>query len=600
MTLLERVREWLTHPQPSEGTPEHDLWLARRELSKKQKLEHGAFHLGRFALARPEAPELVEMIHAYLDATGGDLERLVRPADGKLYDLPQAAIAVWGMQTKGRLDEALCLLLELTEAEDSNACLAAWAALWITDERNAAAISDSTANRIMAAVGMRLPEWGDQTSDEIERAAEWSRLAHLLREKLFASGDGVMAFASTLRHAGRFDEVLQILKEETDRAPSWHAWCARGLVLKVTRQTAEAVEVFDRATECDPANLAGWLEAGDALTDLLRWEDARQRYDSVLKIQPDHAWAAPSADWCAWMAKQDEAALASLIETAEAGNHRASALTLKTGWTATIPEPQEACLHFVLTAKPGDRMQQMASSCMEAPSGHSIIRLWAGPDVLIDAPEPEHGEGDPRECIESVRWPLWRYQRTRAEPALPSPTGAWLTQIDHVLSLPWSPSVIWEECGRMALKCQGEKMLEDLLAHAVHFASPPDQPECDWLAYTLHLRRTQHIVAWIAAQAEVGSAWQNSMRRDALRSLILGPQDWTTCAGITAACRLSKTDPSCADELHGMFEKLWAHRPRGHWEWEAALMDLWPSVPGVTCATLSKIQQARQEMAQID
>jgi hypothetical protein len=199
--------------------------------------------------------------------------------------------------------------------------------------------------------------------------------------------------------------------------------------------------------------------------------------------------------------------------------------------------------------------------------------------------------------VEQVRWPLWSYRDRKSAPALPAPSGAWQSHLDSLLAVPWRPEKVWQASGMAALHCAGENELTDLLAHAVHLSVPPHLEETDWSEITQYLRRLQHTVAWIAAQVQKESSWQSSLRREALRSLILGPQDWTTCAGITAACQLAITDAACAAELHQMLGSLWDQRPQGRWEWEDVLLDLWPAVPGVRTQTLERIQKAAAEKA---
>src|SRR5262249_46192165 len=92
------------------------------------------------------------------------------------------------------------------------------------------------------------------------------------------------------------------------------------------------------------------------------------------------------------------------------------------------------------------------------------------------------------------------------------------------------------------------------------------------------LPRVQLAAAQVAAQVDGG--WQGSARREALLSVLLGPQDWATEAAIRVLARLGRDEPSLAHDIHPAFERLAAHRQdAGYCCWEHTLYHFWLSLP---------------------
>jgi hypothetical protein len=93
------------------------------------------------------------------------------------------------------------------------------------------------------------------------------------------------------------------------------------------------------------------------------------------------------------------------------------------------------------------------------------------------------------------------------------------------------------------------------------------------------LPRVHDAALAVVAQIDTG-AWLGSERRAALRSVLLGPQDWTTEAAIRTLVRLVRAQPALFVDVHEMFGTLEAHCPdAGHWGWIRTLFRAWSELP---------------------
>jgi len=101
----------------------------------------------------------------------------------------------------------------------------------------------------------------------------------------------------------------------------------------------------------------------------------------------------------------------------------------------------------------------------------------------------------------------------------------------------------------------------------------------------------QFAAAAVAAQVDDG--WEDSVRREALYSVLHGPMDWATEAAIRALTYLGCQYEPIAPDIHEAFQLLADHRPDlGHWQWEETLYSCWKQLPHL-------FPKERQEMQAI-
>jgi hypothetical protein len=88
----------------------------------------------------------------------------------------------------------------------------------------------------------------------------------------------------------------------------------------------------------------------------------------------------------------------------------------------------------------------------------------------------------------------------------------------------------------------------------------------------------QLAAAQVAGQLDGG--WDGSVRREALRSVLLGPSDWATEAAVRVLARLGWENEAFAPDIGAAFQELADQRPReGYCCWERTLFRLWLQLP---------------------
>jgi len=144
--------------------------------------------------------------------------------------------------------------------------------------------------------------------------------------------------------------------------------------------------------------------------------------------------------------------------------------------------------------------------------------------------------------------------------------------VAELASAPFDEPANWAAASRVAEEL-GPARVGEVLAVMVH---PPSLPAgvsaLNWLP------RVQRAAAQVAAQVDGG--WEGSARREALLSVLLGPQDWTTEAAIRVLAHLGRENEAYAPDIHDAFQELSDNRPNaGHWSWELTLFRCWLQLP---------------------
>jgi tetratricopeptide (TPR) repeat protein len=409
-----------------------------------------------------------------------------------------------------------------------------------------------------------------------------------------------MVRAGLFRKAGLFDEAEGVVRRALDESPDWHKATALGLLLREKGDVPGAEGAFRLALKMDPDDVSARLEAGDMLFNRGQWREALGWYDHALKADAQHKWALPSAQFCRWKLTGDEGHLRAMIELAKAGNQRARAIHHREFWNR-LPEPTDATANFIRKFRQSIRDDpkqapsgeaRMTISTLEAPSNYLAFRTEMaalGHDLRLKVEVEKLPEPDTRWPITEVTYLLWDYDGTDAKPGLPPPGTDVVRAVAALAAAPFDEEVNWAAASRVAEEL-GPARVGEVLAVMVH---PPAVPEgksvLEWLP------RVQHAAAQVAAQVDAG--WEGSARREALLSVLLGPQDWATAAAIRALARVGREEEAYAPDIHDAFQELADSRPSlGHWGWVRTLFESWQWLPHLYPQEREKMQATLREM----
>ena len=565
-------------------SPEFDEFIARTELEAGDNLPHGAHHLANLLVVDPSHPRWRALLDRYVGAVRADLASLVPEAEPR--HAATEALRAWTWQVQGRRDEAASRLVDVAQALGSAKMLHAWALEWFEPAGAIEALSEAAGLKLFGALLTLTPEAASATAAQVASLRRWSALLERAAPRWNASSLLRMLRAGLMRKAGRFDDALAVAGA-LEEAADFSGIAAIGLALRAKGRLVESAEAFARAARAEPDNATAFVEAGDSWLEAQRWPEALAAYEAALALE-SYDWAEASARYCRWQIEGGDAGRERLGAAATAGNTRAHELLFRE--FGAIEESGDASANALRQFRatwdaqpPGstDGLTRLTLSTLESPSARLAIALELaalGRDPHFEVVVESVPQGaDPRVPVAEVDWLLWTYDGTRAQPALAPPDPAVTALVAGLASRRWHPHDNWAQASHVAARL-GPAAVEHLLAAMVHPAPVP--PGTDALAW---LPRVQMAAAMVVAQIDDG--WEGSQRRAALRSLLLGPGDWTTATAISVLAWIARAEPAHAQDIHRLFEQRAAHLPaEGHWDWVPRLWQQGATLPWLTDA----------------
>jgi tetratricopeptide (TPR) repeat protein len=583
-----------------EGTAEFEWFVARGELETGTNLPHGAGHLANLLSYDPGRREWIELLEDYLKAAGGDPEALF-PRGDKLYYATEA-VRAYVYYKQGRLADAIALLNQVVQAKSNARYLEAWALDWLQPAGAVESLPKMTGMHLFSLALGHFPEASRST---LPRLREVRRYAEFM-DRFVARNPGdamaTMLHAGLHRKAGNLDRALAILRAAVERAPDWHTTTALGLVYRQLGDVVEGEKAFEWALRLDPSDMSARLEAGDMFFERQDWQAALRWYENALGKDATQPWAMPSALFCRWKISGDEKHLRDLVALAKKSpdNQRAQHLWQE-AFGSGLPEPADATANLVRQFREmilTDRANapsgegSMTLNTLEAPSNYLAFRLEmasARQDLRLAVRVERVPEPDPRQPMAPVKYLLWQYDGTDASPALPPPPQEVAARMADIAKIPFEWQLYWASASRLAEEL-GPGRAGEILSVMVH---PPAVPE--GMSALSWLPRIQFVAAATAAQ--VDSGWEDSVRREALYSVLHGPQDWTTEAAIRALTQLACENEPIAPDIHEAFQLLANHRPKaGHWGWVHTLYSCWQQLPHLYPQEREEMRRVLQEM----
>lgn len=563
-----------------DGSPEFDEYIVRGELDTGTNLPHAATHLANLLLVDPRHPRWLELLDRLAAAAGPALEALVPDVDVR--HASTEALRAWIWQRQGRLDDAVSRLVGVTQAIADPRMLDGWALGWLEPAGAVESLPESTGLQLFGTLLNQNTEALHATAAQVATLRRWSALLERAAPAWEATSLLRMLRAGLLRKAGRFDDALAVAGSLQDAVDGNHV-AAIGLALRASGQPVESARTFEHGAHREPDNEAQWLEAGDSWVEAAHWHEALHAYEAALALRPDSAWAEASALYCRWKIDGDEPWRQRLGQAATGGNARAHALLFRE--LGAVEESGDASANILRQWRaawqatprdPAAARPRLTVSTIEAPSVRLAIALELAahgldPDydlVVEGVPDAE----DPRVPCDEVDHLLWHYDGLRAEPALPPPDPSVAALVAALAAKPFDPGRNWAQASHVAARL-GPAAVDHLLAAMVYPSPVPAGTHA--LAW---LPRVQSAAAMVIAQIDAG--WEGSVRRAALRSLLLGPGDWTTGVGIEVLARIARDEPAHAQDIERLFRQRAHHLPaQGHWDWIDVLHRQWVTLP---------------------
>jgi tetratricopeptide (TPR) repeat protein len=544
-----------------ERSPDEEVEVARAAIAARD-FEHAVSHLAAAVVSDPTRTEWLALLDVVAESAPDPLS-LLPPSGAEPMYVGHACVRAFLLARQGHYADALTLLVQVAEACPDRPFLD-WGVTWLTEPGVVETV------RVPAAVAFLKVCYERHVNadravpslDGVLPIAERLRAAHQ------DEPDVLLLAASLLRRADRLEEGLAVAREAFDAQPSWATATAVALVHRAQGQVDEALEWYARGLEHDPEDLTARLDMADMLLD--RWDLGRaiRLYEEVLRRQPAHPWAAPSAAAARVLLTGREKwkthlqALCSGDPANERARQMAEGLArVPEAYVEEVPEPQEAMANVLrqVIAKQveaGSRLK-IKLSHLEAPSCvRAVHRELERRGVTLEITVEQVPTPDPRVAVPGATALLWRYEKTAPVALPPRPDRVVSEQVADLAATPYRLDAWKLRASAIAaeLPDRGIASLLGVMAHPP--ATPDGISALDWV------RHVQIAAALVLAHLDGGAA--RSSRRQGLTTLVeiaRGPIDWTTEAAIVGLSVIVSREPASEELVRQVYQDLFDRIP---------------------------------------
>ncbi len=395
------------------------------------------------------------------------------------------------------------------------------------------------------------------------------------------------------RRLGDTAATLAVAEEGVRRFPD--DWSLRTALLNALRDAKRPDEAYQQAQfamridaqDFSPLHDAAWgyITAG-------RFDQAANLFQQLVQQDADY----PTGKAClhyarikAWNTPEDRMALLALRERQywdSAIARMANEIDPPLEYITYLPGPGDASasyaremvseLHHVMECcgQGANISVTIRSEYPESPSARlafdvamrSVGAAHATMNVEVEkTPQP-----DPRSNKGRVDLPVWNFQNGQLAPMFQFGDQNAQRAVGGIAYQLFRKDV-WDPAARAVATSAGPQAVQAFMSV---FTNPPPPPaDFDGVTWTF---RCQVAAAVIVSHM---GPWEGGPARPALYSLVSGPSDWTTIAGIIALSFRAGDSPQVRGEVEGMYKWLRSLiAPVGFTPWESALVDCWLSL----------------------
>lgn len=558
---------------------------ARQALARSD-LAQALFHVSSALATEPDNKEWRAILDSVLAKTP-DPTVFVRPDEAKA-DFITAATRGYVLAHKGEYPEAIATVCEVAAARPDCAYLA-WAREWLARPGVIAQIpSQLIESRIVRSILAAVTACPAPCPKDDPRRANCEAAVDVLGALYSAHPqDAFVIFATgvALRRLGRFDEAIQYAGYAFQLKNDWNTCVGLAAAYRDAKKIDEAVQTWRHALSLQPDELGALLDIGDTYLEAGRHDAAIAAYQEVLAKRAEDGWAKASIAYAHWDKTKDAAQQRALYELS-AQLPRARELLFRIvgdhPYFTWLPQAGDSTAFAVrditqqLTQRPPPPTGlgiDIPLTYLEAPSALTAFQLWArarGWTAVGIAPKVEGVQSpDPRFPRGPVDFVLWAFDDKRPRPAVGAPDPRVQSAIAEIAKTPYCLP-FWEAQAQQLAAQMGPAWLQQLACALVH-PPPLPAPNAEPLVW---VQKCLVATALVIAHLEPG--WLGTQKRSALRSIALGPSDWTVDAAIVAMGWIATKDPSARGDVLALFAEMEKQIPQqGYTCWEYPLVNVW-------------------------
>jgi tetratricopeptide (TPR) repeat protein len=519
-----------------------------------------------------------------------------------------AAVRARILMMQKRLPEAIQLLCRVIDVAPDLGYLP-WITRWCKPEVIQRLGWDLFAAHVVRTVlraGVQVPTDADAEDPRLVNVRAGADLFSALRASF--PNEAVLYFGEAMlrRRLGDPNATLAVAMEGVQRFPQ--DWKVQTAAANAFRQAGRPEDAFNHARQAlaiDPKDNSPLFDAGWAFVEAKQFDRATQIFHELLTREPDYEDAKPSfhyARYKGYNTPEDRNALFLLRE-----RQWWSSLTRQ-----LCDELEPMQVYYTFLQGPGDATAAagrsfarelapilrccgqglecsiaLESKFLEAPSvslAFDLVMRSMGARGSLDVKVEEIQQPDPRADKAQAQYRLWSYQGTTASRVYPAADPRAQQVIASIASQLYRQDV-WDEAARAVAQQWGAAWVHGFLAVMTDPPLPPPDAGFDGFYWTY---RCQIAAALVLSHL---GPWESGPGRGALYSLVFGPTDWTTAAGIIALGFRAKENPALRPEVEQLFGWLRTQAPaRGYTGWERVLAHVWLGLGDHPEATRAGIQ----------
>jgi len=395
------------------------------------------------------------------------------------------------------------------------------------------------------------------------------------------------------RRLGDTNATLQAAGEGVRRFPQdWSLHTALLNALRDAKRPDEALAEARVAMQIDPKDFSPLHDAAQGFLDANRPHDAMNLFQELLQRDPRYPGADACLHYARFKATGDPQARMALLALRDRRWFDASARSFANEidppvpYFTVLPGPADASAHY--TREVVSDFAELLQCCgrgasislaiqshyPESPSAaiafdYAMRAMGAG-SAQLSVEVEKFQQPDPRMDKARVTFPIFQPRgnmpgpiATQSDPPLAAAVGQIAFQAFR--------KDTWDPAAQKLAQQLGPNAAQALLA--VLMNPPPPPREFDPITWFYRCQVATAIVL-----SHLGP-WESGPGRAALYSMISGPSDWVTIAGIVALAWRAGDSSNLRAEVEGAFSWLRTQIPReGFTPWEGALAYAWRSM----------------------
>jgi tetratricopeptide (TPR) repeat protein len=445
------------------------------------------------------------------------------------------------------------------------------------------------------ALGVEVPP--ERDDPRLPNVASAADIMRLLRAAF--PGEAVLYWGEALarRRLGDPSATVAVAQEGVQRFPSDdRVMLAMANGLRDARRPDEALQYYRRALQLDPEDNAPLHDAGWAFLDVGRPADALGLFQELLSRQPDYPEGKLSLHYARFKAhgaSEDRAALIRLRERHwRSGRTRelVNEIDPPDAYFNVLPGPGDATAAatrelirelapvFRCCGQGANINYTLSSQYLDSPSValafDLAVRSAGGAGAALSVEIGQIQEPDPRRDKAQAPLRVWTYEGTNAQrvypAAYPQAQQAIAALADQVYR-----TEVWDPYAAQIAQQFGGEWMHAFVGVLTDPPPPPEHGEFDPFIWTF---RCQVAAALVLSHL---GPWESGSARPALYSLIYGPSDWITAAGLIALAWRVRGNPGLRPEVEGVFQWMRSQIPQqGYTAWEGPLAHVWLGLGG--------------------